>query len=38
MMKFMWWANTQAPPEMKELGRAMLTGMVKSGLRGKKAG
>lgn len=37
MMKFMWWANTQAPGEMRELGRAMLTGVVKSGLRGKKA-
>lgn len=37
MLKFMWWANTQAPPEMKELGRAMLAGVVKSGVRGKKA-
>ena len=38
MMNFLWWANTQAPPEIKELGRAMLSGMVKSGVRGKKAG
>lgn len=37
MVKFMWWANTQAPPEMRELGRAMLTGVVKSGVRGRKA-
>lgn len=37
MIKFMWWANTQAPPEMRELGRAMLAGVAKSGLRGKKA-
>ncbi|WP_371663121.1 NAD(P)/FAD-dependent oxidoreductase [Streptomyces sp. NBC_00280] len=36
MMKFMWWANTQAPPEMRELGRAMLTGMVKAGVKGRK--
>jgi FADH2 O2-dependent halogenase len=38
MISFMWWANTQAPPEIKELGRAMLTGIFKSALRGKKAG
>ena len=37
MMKFMWWANTQAPPEMKELGRAMVSGVVKSALKGRKA-
>ncbi|HSV65535.1 MAG TPA: tryptophan 7-halogenase [Mycobacteriales bacterium] len=36
MLKFLWWTNTQAPPEMRELGRALLTGMVKSGLKGKK--
>ncbi|MFE1291390.1 NAD(P)/FAD-dependent oxidoreductase [Streptomyces sp. NPDC058751] len=37
MIKFLWWCNTQAPSEMKELGRAMVSGIVKSGLRGKKA-
>jgi len=37
MLKFMWWANTTAPPEMKELGRAMLSSVVRSGARGKKA-
>ncbi|MCX4591804.1 tryptophan 7-halogenase [Streptomyces sp. NBC_01549] len=36
MMKFMWWANTQAPQEMRALGRAMLSGMVKSAVKGKK--
>jgi FADH2 O2-dependent halogenase len=36
MLKFLFWVNTQAPPELRELGRALLTGMVKSGLRGKK--
>nr|WSX75113.1 NAD(P)/FAD-dependent oxidoreductase [Streptomyces sp. NBC_00899] len=36
MIKFMWWCNTQAPPEMRALGRAMLSGVVKSSLRGKK--
>ncbi|MBC6456925.1 NAD(P)/FAD-dependent oxidoreductase [Actinomadura sp. HBU206391] len=37
MAKFMYWATRHAPPEMRELGRAMLTGVVKAGLRGKKA-
>jgi FADH2 O2-dependent halogenase len=37
MMKFMWWANTQAPDEMKELGQAMVKGVVKSAFRGRKA-
>ncbi|MHA6758321.1 NAD(P)/FAD-dependent oxidoreductase [Streptacidiphilus sp. PAMC 29251] len=37
MMKFLWWANTQAPPEMRDLGRALLTGMAKSAVRGQKA-
>jgi FADH2 O2-dependent halogenase len=36
MAKFMFWANTSAPPEMRELGRAMVTGLVKAGVRGKK--
>nr|BFE73913.1 hypothetical protein GCM10020092_072140 [Actinoplanes digitatis] len=37
MMKFMWWANTQAPAEIRDLGRAMVSGVVKSGVRGRKA-
>lgn len=37
MMKFMWWANTKAPGEMKELGQAMVKGVVKSAVRGRKA-
>jgi FADH2 O2-dependent halogenase len=36
MIKFLWWCNTQAPPEMRDLGRAMVAGMVKQGARGKK--
>jgi len=36
MIKFMYWANTKAPPEMRELGRALLTGVAKAGIRGKK--
>jgi tetracycline 7-halogenase / FADH2 O2-dependent halogenase len=37
MMKFLAWANLQGPPEMRDLGRALLTGMGKSALRGRKA-
>jgi FADH2 O2-dependent halogenase len=37
MMKFLAWANLQAPPEMRDLGRALLSGIAKSALRGKKA-
>ncbi|MDH6132649.1 FADH2 O2-dependent halogenase [Kitasatospora sp. MAA4] len=37
MMKFMYWANVQAPPEMRPIGRALLSGIVKSGAKGKKA-
>lgn len=36
MAKFMWWANTEAPPELKRLGRALAKGVVTSGMRGKK--
>jgi tetracycline 7-halogenase / FADH2 O2-dependent halogenase len=36
MVKFLFWINTQAPPELRTLGRALLTGMVKSGFKGKK--
>jgi FADH2 O2-dependent halogenase len=37
MINFVWWANMQAPEDIKQLGRALLTGMFRSGLRGKKA-
>jgi FADH2 O2-dependent halogenase len=37
MARFMLWANTQAPPQLRPLGRALVTGAVKAGLRGKKA-
>jgi hypothetical protein len=37
MLNFMWWANTRAPDDIKQLGRALLTGMFKSALRGRKA-
>jgi FADH2 O2-dependent halogenase len=36
MMKFMFWASTQAPPEMRDLGRAMISGVVRSAFKGKK--
>jgi FADH2 O2-dependent halogenase len=36
MLRFMWWANTQAPTEIRDLGRAMVSGVVKSALRGRK--
>jgi FADH2 O2-dependent halogenase len=36
MVKFLWWANTQAPPEIRELGRAMAGGVVRAGLKGQK--
>jgi FADH2 O2-dependent halogenase len=37
MAKFMLWATTQSPPEVRPLGRALVGGVVKAGLRGKKA-
>ncbi|HEX8007436.1 MAG TPA: hypothetical protein VF482_13535, partial [Trebonia sp.] len=37
MVKFMLWATTQSPPEVRPLGRALVGGVVKAGLRGKKA-
>ncbi|MFJ1752876.1 NAD(P)/FAD-dependent oxidoreductase [Kitasatospora sp. NPDC088134] len=36
MMKFMWWASTSGPKEMRDLGRSFLKGVVRQGLRGKK--
>lgn len=36
MMKFMWWASTQGPKEMRDLGRSMLKGVVRQGIRGRK--
>lgn len=36
MAKFMYWATRKAPPEMRELGRATLTGVARAGIRGKK--
>lgn len=36
MARFMYWANRKAPKEMRELGRALLTGVVRAGVRGKK--
>lgn len=36
MAKFMYWATRKAPPEMQELGRALVGGVVRTGLRGKK--
>jgi hypothetical protein len=36
MMKFMWWASTSGPKEMRDLGRSMLAGVVKQGVRGRK--
>ncbi|MGX6602136.1 NAD(P)/FAD-dependent oxidoreductase [Micromonosporaceae bacterium Da 78-11] len=37
MLKFMWWANTKAPAEIRDLGRAMVGGVVRAGVRGRKA-
>lgn len=36
MIKFMWWATMQGPPEMRDLGRSMVSGVIKQGLRGRK--
>ncbi len=36
MIKFMWWASTSGPKEMRDLGRSMLKGVVKSAARGRK--
>lgn len=36
MMKFMWWASTSGPKEMRDLGRSMLAGVVKQGMKGRK--
>jgi tetracycline 7-halogenase / FADH2 O2-dependent halogenase len=36
MMNFMYWANVQAPAEIKVLGRSMLSAMFKSALKGRK--
>jgi len=37
MARFMFWASTQSPDEVRPLGRALVSGVVKAGLRGKKA-
>ncbi|MEU9168986.1 tryptophan 7-halogenase [Streptomyces sp. NPDC048420] len=36
MMRFMGWAITSGPQEMRDLGRSFLAGAVKQGLRGRK--
>ncbi len=36
MMRFMWWCLTEAPEEMRTLGRSMISGVVRQGLRGRK--
>ena len=36
MVKFMWWASMRGPEEMRDLGRSMVRGVVKSSLRGRK--
>ena len=37
MAKFMLWASTRSPAEVRPLGRALVSGVIKAGLRGKKA-
>ena len=37
MAKFMFWACTQAPADVRPLGRALVAGVAKAGLHGKKA-
>jgi FADH2 O2-dependent halogenase len=36
MAKFLYWANTAAPPEMRAIGRAFATGIPRAALQGKK--
>lgn len=36
MIKFMWWCLTTGPEEMRTLGRAMIGGVVRQGLKGRK--
>ncbi|WP_225851225.1 NAD(P)/FAD-dependent oxidoreductase [Streptomyces sp. HPF1205] len=36
MIKFLWWCSTQAPGEMRDLGRSFVSGTVRQALRGKK--
>jgi hypothetical protein len=36
MARFMAWATTKAPPEIRELGRDTLRGLVTSAVRRKK--
>jgi FADH2 O2-dependent halogenase len=36
MVKFMYWSARKAPPQMQEVGRALLSGVVRSAVRGKK--
>jgi hypothetical protein len=37
MARFMLWACTQAPPQVRSLGRALVAGVFRAGLHGKKA-
>jgi FADH2 O2-dependent halogenase len=37
MARFMLWACTQAPPQVRPLGRALVAGAIRAGLHGKKA-
>ncbi|MBD0735044.1 FAD-dependent oxidoreductase [Streptomyces sp. CBMA29] len=36
MAKFMYWAVRKAPPQMRDLGSALLSGTVRAGLKGRK--
>ncbi|MFF6956689.1 FAD-dependent monooxygenase [Streptomyces sp. NPDC008317] len=36
MAKFMYWAVRKAPPQMRDLGSALLSGTVRAGVKGKK--
>jgi tetracycline 7-halogenase / FADH2 O2-dependent halogenase len=36
MGRFMYWATRQGPPEMRDLGRTMLSGMLRAGLKRSK--
>jgi len=36
MVRFMTWATTKAPPEIKELGRGTLRSMVSAAVHGKR--
>ncbi|MEW2517881.1 FAD-dependent monooxygenase [Actinacidiphila alni] len=36
MAKFMYWAVRKAPPQMRDLGSALLSGTVRAGVKGRK--